>query len=546
MSPALKSILFSLIGIYILFLSTSLVQAAGVPLDSKNYKAPENSDYALINLQHSALCQMAGMSPVSKCIGLTKEKGKVKAYLYDALPNGGALGAVTGVITAMYTPPTSTTQYVADVGIGLGIVDKAHAQVLGSGSSVVFPVLKLWQVVRNLVYVLYILIFIVVGVMIMLRQKMSAQAVVSIETALPGLVIGLILVTFSYLISSLLIDTAFFGMQVVGQIFSQNGLNNLYGNANQIQSLANNSNIFSFFTSSIRFGSDFSDVASGTSSLLNSVITGRDTGASTGITGAIGAIIFGVIGFIVLGPLGGAVGAIGGAALPLIIGLIIPVILVVALLVMFVRLSFSLINAYIMLLISTIIGPFVILYSSIPGKGGSLGFWWKTILANALIFPAVFAGFLFAGVILGDNASVTAIGDQTWGSVPPFFGNLRPDLVRLIIAYGILLGIPAIPGMVKGMMGVKDIGEIGKMAAQNFGLGATGAGIGGALLGKSGLKTAYEANPVGIHRYWGLGGDSGTPNAARDLDAAGNPRGDAMFRQNTARRLERWFKFLKD
>jgi len=53
----------------------------------------------------------------------------------------------TSLIGALYmNPPVRTADYLASVGEGLGIVKEAHAQVSGSGASVLSPILSLWQV----------------------------------------------------------------------------------------------------------------------------------------------------------------------------------------------------------------------------------------------------------------------------------------------------------------------------------------------------------------------------------------------------------------
>src|SRR3989344_4417049 len=117
---------------------------------------------------------------------------------------------------ALYTPPTSATLYLANLGESIGLSPKsALAQnVAGSGAGIIQPVIQLWQVIRNLAYLAFILVFLSVGFMIMFRSKINPQTVISVQAALPGLVIGLILITFSYFIAALIIDLAFVGVQL--------------------------------------------------------------------------------------------------------------------------------------------------------------------------------------------------------------------------------------------------------------------------------------------------------------------------------------------
>lgn len=484
-----------------------------------------------------AICALTGIAPIpnKKCPGVD-DKGKLG--LYNVVPGGGVVGGLTTIVTAMYTnPPTSSKQYLANLGVELGIVDEAHAQVAGSGASIIEPIRLLWQVTRNFTYLSFIIVFLVVGFMIMLRQKISQNAAVTAQTALPGLVVGLILVTFSYFISALLVDTSFVGIQVSAQTFTQvinpktNKVMNAFGNAEDLQNLANESNLFSMFTSSVRykegFGSD--DITGAVQGTLDSI-----PGAGAAITMVIGAVILGIIGLTVggmLGFIGGVVGlgvgagvgssvgaAFDGSGIAAnVIGLILPVVLILALVIQFFRLAFKLISAYISILVFTVLGPLIILYSSIPGKGNNLSFWWKTILANSLVFPAVFAVFLFAGMIL-------ATDPQSWEATPPLFGNLSTELMRIIIAYGLLLGLPAVPDMVKNAMGVKDLQGIPQTAASAFNIGAEGAGD---IAGRG-----Y----TGFMRYSGLAARQEALKKRKveeDARALGDPRD-----------WSRWYRFL--
>ncbi len=457
------------------------------PLDSKNYDWKVHNDLTGAGTEHMALCHLAGMSPLGKCLGFETNNNKVVGYLYDRVPGGGAIGGLTSVTLAMYTPPTSTSEYLADVGRGFGVVSPANAQVPGSGSNIVEPVRLLWQVVRNFVYVLFILVFVVVGFMIMFRQKLSPQAVVTVQTALPGLVIGLLLVTFSYFISALIIDISFWGVQIVGEIFKQvpgpsslGGVLNIFGK-DGITNFTNNSNIFELFSSSFRFGENLTDIAGG-------VIKTVDTGPGLPLAAIIPVVIGAVIGLIMAGPFGlvalGGVGAVTSLVAVPVISLLVPLVLIIALLIQFFRLTFKLIEAYIMILVSTITGPIIILASSLPGRGAVLGIWWKSLLANALMFPVVLMAFLFAGMIL-------AVPPNSWTATPPLFGGLSTELLRVIIAYGIILGTPAIPGMVKKAIGAPDFGEIGNAAMKGAFEGGAVASPFALGLGRAGVKGSY-------------------------------------------------------
>src|SRR2546422_112746 len=83
----------------------------------------------------------------------------------------------------------------------------------------------------------------------------------------------------------------------------------------------------------------------------------------------------------------------------------------------------------------TVLGPLIIAFASIPGRGGLVVSWWKSLLANILVFPAVFSAFLFAGVILGSGTDFK----QTL----PLFAGINPQILKFLIGYGILMWTPS-------------------------------------------------------------------------------------------------------
>src|SRR3989344_3291443 len=194
--PSAKRLLFSALALISLFV---LVKPTNAAINPSEYRAPEHAAYSTLNLQTAAIpCAIIGTPLVKnqKCPDYDKDGGLA---LYDKLPSGGALGGLSNVMMAMYTnPPTSTHEYLADLGTNLGIIQPVFAQVGGSGNGVIEPVLKMWQISRNLAYFLFVIVFLVTGFMIMFRAKINPQTVISIQVALPGLIVGLILVTFSY------------------------------------------------------------------------------------------------------------------------------------------------------------------------------------------------------------------------------------------------------------------------------------------------------------------------------------------------------------
>lgn len=467
-------------------------------LTSKNYGPDKHILYTLLNIGGYAAGCLGDGHPLigGDCVDmLGKPNGEtgmapVPVLVSNKLGSGGALGAISsGIIALGSTPPAHPVEYLADLGRNFGL-KPAYAQtsdVPGSGASVISPILDLWKLTRNISYFGFILIFMAIGFMIMFRQKLNPQTVISAQNALPGVVVAMILVTFSYFIAALIIDLGFVTTQLTGRYLASSKL----ADEATITKTLESKNLFDMFGSFIspsytsKNDNDPVNVASTTAqslSFLTQGFTGKIVTTLTTAAGCyggdklVGAFIepienpttkvFEVSkkarlgGCLVGGGLGFAAGASGAVLYGL--GIVLYVILLIALIIAMFKTFFELIKAYITIIFQTVIGPIVILLGAIPGNGDAFTGWAKTILANVLIFPAVFSAFFFAAYIKG------TAGDEVFGlvkdttnsfkniSTVPLLGGLTGEFIRLILTYGILLVIPTIPGELKKAMKVQD------------------------------------------------------------------------------------------
>jgi len=480
MSVLKKAISCWLLAVGLFFITSSPVLAQ-TELNQGNFNYFMNAQTTIEGaIGHTICCSLAGISPFNEdgCLGY--DQNTKKPLVFNRLPNGGALGTLGSSMIALYNnPPTSSIYYLANLGESVGLSPKsAYAQVGGSGEGIIAPVFKLWQAVRNIVYLAFIAVFLTIGLMIMLRQKINPQTVISAQTALPGLVVGLILVTFSYFIAALMIDLAFVGVQLVAQVFASSGLANSLGD---VQQAAQNSNIFNLFSSSGLNLNNMGIIQKGISGQFLDIFGGG--GGGTLIALIILTIIGGIVGFLAGGPVGMAIGGAAGASAPgLVIPTIVILILLIALFIQMFRLVFALLGSYIQILVFALTGPLFILLGSIPGRGATITAWLKGLIANALVFPAVFAIFLFAGVILGSS--------EGWAEsiALPLFGGLDTNFIKVLIAYGILLGSPAVPDMVRAAFGVKGP------------QGIVQAALGGVMGGGGAALTGYRMGTANIAR----------------------------------------------
>lgn len=415
--------------------------------------------------------------------------------LSDGTPvyNRGALGAVGNMVGQLIAkPPVSTVEYVADLGSSLGVAKPAYAQTTGIGWQALSPVLALWKAFRNVAYLIFVLIFIVVGFMIMFRAKINPQTVISVQAALPNLIITLILITFSYAIASLLIDLIYVLIYLGVGIFSMAGVFS-DGGAAAKEMLFNKSLMQLAFTDS---GVFLGQSANSIGDIVNSILGG----SSEFVIGETGAekIIPGL----------------AGQAFSLLAYLII---LFAVIFSMF-KLLFQLLISYIGIIIGVIFAPFQILFNALPGSNSFMN-WLKTMLSNILVFPAAGLMFLLARIVVGVHSNIAGWSVNEW-ALNPSIGSSnavfwQPPLLQTgnnangilgLIGVGFILLTPKVVQMVKDALKV----EKGK-GYGGYALGQM-MGVPGGVIGTP-LNTAMQ---IGQAKYY-LMGNKGQTDIERYL-----------------------------
>ncbi len=495
--------------------------------------SPLYTDLLVSNMFHTFSCLTIGQSVIGQpCLTyhMTKNaQGIIQGVpmLSQANLSGGALGATTSLIGALYqNPPVRTADYLASVGHGLGIVKTANAQVTGSGEQVLSPILGLWQVSRNISYVLLIIIFLVIGLMVMFRNKLNPQTVITAQTALPGLVIGLILITFSYFLAGLISDMAFVGTNVVGYYFAAaQGPTALADptRLNLTQKLAdsNITHILGSFTGIF----DSGEVANFTGTIfeslgdqakhaiqilafwLSSQFISPMIPTNILVNSPWGLLIKPLVSLF----LGGGIAAFGISPL---LGLLLSFAASLALVYMAIKLLLKLIMAWLTIIFLTISAPFQFLFASLPGRQGMATGWMLSMLGNILIFPAVIAVIYFVAFILGDKYTNICAKDAAGhcllqvsnsnqinnnGFMPPvyaqagdnivgpnafpLFGGMDLSFVKILLAFGALMALPSIPDIITRSIG--KMGQTGGMIGQEI--------MGSARFGQGYAQRTYQA-----------------------------------------------------
>ncbi len=360
-------------------------------------RASEEGDVTLTSLvpnvggetRNDLLLVAAGVPKVENSPALQSMTEEQRKIVYERYGRG-LIGDSVNAVAMLYTPPASGTVYVAELLRSAHIIPQAHAQ--GLGFSALDPVLETWKVFRNIAYLFFVVVFLAIGLMIMFRQKIGGQTVVTAQQAIPGIIVSLITVTFSYAIAGFLIDLMYLIMYLMIGLFSpQSGTEIISKNFLQIGF----------------------DVVTGvnTNGAFSSMNEAVKTFASSIDTSAIGEVL----------------GWIGGVTMGLIVS--------IAILIGVFKLFFELLKIYITIIIAIVVSPVLLMMGAIPGKS-NFGYWVKLVFGNLLAFPMVlFSLILYEMFTSGDLSA--------GGFMPPYLiGRGSGSVMMTLVGIGIIMIIP--------------------------------------------------------------------------------------------------------
>lgn len=327
-------------------------------------------------------------------------------------------GLVHGISTMLQTPPVSTREYVSYMANHFRIPGSpvpAYAAPTNPGGGIGFsaltPVLKIWVVMRNLAYFVFAIFFVVSGIMIMIRTKIDPKAAATIQSVLPKIVLSLLLVSFSYAIAGLLVDTMYVALGLVITLASSIDVTLSSGvSVGDLGTKILQRNIFATVFEQATWDS----IGNAAQSINIAIQTFFGTG------GTIESVSGQLLGF-----LGGAIGF-----------LIIALAIVWALF----QTWLKLLSAYANILLGIIFSPIRLTFDVLPGQKQFEG-WVREMLANLLTFPAVLAMILL-GQILANTNTGNAPTNVYDGFVPPLIGDSSQQAVQALIGIAMVLTIP--------------------------------------------------------------------------------------------------------
>jgi hypothetical protein len=525
---------------------------------------PRNQHYfaqaATIEVLSAVHCILTGVdfvNPEQGCLGVNTETGKLSLSKPQYDENGqiqasGLLGATTDLIAGTYQPIVSTSTYISYVGDNFGVVKKAHAQTpcdpsrSGYGFCGLQPILKLWENVRNIAFILLTLAFIFIGLGVMLRVKIDPRTVMTVQNQIPNVIISMILITLSYAIAALMVDTmwitTYSGVYMLtrnhdpvigdctkefnknpndkGESLSKKAtttilqmpftfFNQVFARCtpeNNIGPLPQNDRDggFHVMTSDVsnNFGQTIGNVAR---SIIFDKNDEVDCGGWRKLSHPIKCLKKGAVSLVAT-----------------LVSAIVKIIVFVILLLTLFKIWFNLVKAYIYTLLYIILSPVMIVFGLLPKK--PLGFenWLRRLFVNVAVFPITVFMFVAARLLL-DLYSKTG-PDQF---IPPLIGNPSTGVnFGAIMAFGVLLITPHIQTILQEKMGVKGIGSPGLIGAGIAGgmavVGAPASRAMKHLNRHDNRGQAVGAVAVGKEKagnaVFGLGAKLGSKRAARKLE----------------------------
>ena len=419
-------------------------------------------------------------------------------------------GFMSNLIIIPYAnPPASGVMWAYEGLQNAGFVPKTLAAE-GIGFAAIKPFSNLWKIFRDLSYMLLVIVLIAIGFMIMFRTKINPQTVISVENALPKIVISLILITFSFAIAGFLIDLMYVIIGITVSVLIKNPTD-----PNQITTFKNEYMMASggdlFRDIRLRFpwytsignilGGAMMGILPISIQLIMKTIAGILTVALTDwaiykYTGSLSSIVgldnvalaTAGIGKILSGFVHTQLVSLQFYVL-FILGtiLFIPILmfLVIGFSVFFLaaRLLFILFTSYLKLIINIILAPLLLLFEAVPGKG-AFKYWLMNIIGNLIPFLITIFVFLLGYVIIIDT------GQSDLTARLPYLYGIDNNSFRLLIGFGLIFLIPDFIKSIKEALGIKEL-------PFNIGVGTFFGGVAAAGGGAMGLVGQYGSMMLG-------------------------------------------------
>jgi hypothetical protein len=434
-------------------------------------------------------CVLVGIDivgPNQQCLSINWQTNQLGYAPTNTISQGVQLGGLLGVankgISFVYTPVTSSTEYAQYVASNFGIVKPVEAAPL-DGFTALKPLLAMWTAVRNIAYFLLTIAFVFIGLGVMLRIKIDPRTVMTVQNRIPDIIICILLITFSYAIPAVMVDTmwvaTYAGMNIITAATDPDipGCSDSGGtdkDLNKLSKQATNqilSSPFSFvdavFLEQCEEKYLVPDIHSGILDLSKDVannfvdlergiilsVLGVNENEECSFTNAVDCglkILFKFASWF------------ADIAWWLIV--------VIAIVVSVFRLLFALLKAYLSFIVYTITGPVFIVMGLLPKKPLGFNAWFRRLVANLAVFSTTVWAIVFLRVL--DELYKVNAADTF---VPPLVGNPNVSNFGAIIVLGGLLMLPHTLDLIRDKMGAKP-SNLAAAAGAGIAVGAAAAG----------------------------------------------------------------------
>jgi hypothetical protein len=341
---------------------------------------------------------------------------------------------------------------------------------------------SVWKMFRNIAYVFFIIIMIIAGFMIMFRKKLPGQVVVSLGNTLPQVILGIILVTFSFSIVGIVMDAGKFSMNVVSNVFVSAyedagvqwpeerivSVESLGSLANQAMQAAKREGLIMRVVKKIPiFGERIVDLANSLGKTI--VNTAFETFAVVFINMQLDTAIKEDVNIdaapgvdAVLDPavevveLGFDTMVLKTTQILLIPFLVRNIILLLVTLYASFKLFITMIATYLKLFMNVVFGPIQIAFGSLPGNFSMTTKWFKSVVANVLVFVGI---HLIINLFSFLSMSIDTTKFNFFGNKGVFWPNWIISFEGVILIGGYLFA-SSMPKIINGMLQVEQSKEM--------------------------------------------------------------------------------------
>lgn len=453
-------------------------------------------------------------------------------------------------------PPSSFYYWARGTLENAGFVPQTYAQGIGFAALTSFQ--PIWKVFRNIAYLVIVIVIMVVGFMVMFKVGGGGKNAVTLESALPKLVIALLAISMSYALAGLFIDIMYISVALIINLMGPVSGMNAATQTKMIGGVMTGSSADLFFMLLGNIGQsdgNYYNLASSLYSLipgymqtiLNAVVNnlagavigqwgagsqgihiqGQSPAAMAqatefksprswattigrGITLALKRLGFamnwidragtGGAGPIPISTAANAIYIVMGIVAQLLLGgfivkLALMSLLILGMIVIFYRLFFALIFNYVEILISILVAPLALMLEAIPGQNAFMN-WIKALAVNLSVYPLVLMILMVGRSIM--NVANTDV--PMWS--PPFIASITDQTsLQTIVAAVLIYSIPNIVKGYKQKMKPASITDSLGIGVGSLFVGAAPVLRGGStIMGASGLSGAMAtrvSKPLG-------------------------------------------------